>query len=962
MKRFLNLCGGVAAVLASVVIAPQFVSASSAVSPFDPTFGTDGMVVTGIPLQKSQSIASDVISDSTGNLYVLYQASGGSTGSVVTIGKLTADGSPITQFGTNGRTAKSNLSGANFALQNDAKLVVAGYSTLNGRANITVQRFNSNGTLDTTFGTAGVYSIPEFPGRGFSSPEVFVSVNDSSERIHLGFGVMNSDSSNANFYFVTLQFSGELDYQWGNSGGREVIPRTGGASAFSSLTAMKILSDGSLLGVGSVYDSGVRHIVLSKLNDNGYLDTTFDGASNGNGIVRLQFGSESDAYMTAATVLQNDDVIIAGLAGTYFYGPWYYGVAKILANGTADTSFGSSGFTLSSLSNSFNEVLPKRIGVQSDGRYVLPINSGTTAGFMRVETNGTFNNSPNCSECLWSGTNSGARASSLLVQSSDKIVLVGDLFSEKNAVIARFVSNGTLDGTFNNDSLQLNFEKWRSYIIGSRQQPDGSIISAGAIYIDNGGSEVPKGAIFKFTSSGELDTSFGLGGFQVLSAPTDQYWMYTVDFVVQPDGKILLIANGWTGGQLQVILMWRVNANGSLDNTFGTNGSTVTSDGSAELLSSSILLTSDGKILLPVTKSVNYQGSLWLYRFTSNGQLDSTFTDVENFAGGIKLNIGDGTGGFHSSTVAPNGFMYITGNTTVNGHTHTFVARLQSNGILDSSFSGGFVSWATQGPNLPDYIRRIVIDSQARLILLGQNYSQNKSSVIARLMSNGTFDSGFNTIGYKNFNFRDPTQIDNNDASDVIISNNKYIILGGGDSDPQQSTSVYFSGLAQMSLNGEFDTSIDSDGILLPFSSTETYFDDAEQLSDGSILISGSVKIDGVFESFFAKLKSTSTTPTTTPPTTTPPTPAPTTTVPPVEVNTDDDIKLVISVSQAAVLKRLKITVPKGGKVSMKSTTTRVCRVAKTKVLATSTGTCRVSVIVTVKKKRTLKTLVLRVT
>lgn len=95
----------------------------------------------------------------------------------------------------------------------------------------------------------------------------------------------------------------------------------------------------------------------------------------------------------------------------------------------------------------------------------------------------------------------------------------------------------------------------------------------------------------------------------------------------------------------------------------------------------------------------------------------------------------------------------------------------------------------------------------------------------------------------------------------------------------------------------------------------------------------------------------------TTPPTTT----SPPTTIPNVETNADDDVKMVISVSQVAVLRRLQITVPRGGKVTMASRTPRVCRISKNRVQATSTGTCRVAVTVTDKKKKTTRTLALRV-
>ena len=976
MKRFITVCSTAAALLASVIATPTQVSATSDTSPFDTTFGDNGMLMTGIPLQKSESTSLDVITDTSGNLYVLYQATGGSSGNSVTVGKLTPEGLPVAQFGIDGRTATTNLDGPTIAIQNDGKIILAGFTYSNGNSKIVVQRFTTAGVLDTTFGNNGKFEVPQFPGKSFYSPEVLLVVDDSRERIFLGFNVGNTPGDNTNFYFIALQLNGSVDTDWGNGGGREVVPRVGAASAWSTMNDLKLFSDGSLLGVGAAIGSSSREIVLVKLNVNGYLDATFDGSSNGNGIVFVQFASETDAFMTSAVVLQNDDVVLAGLAGTYYYGPWKYAVAKISSSGTVDTSFGANGFKLSGLSATYEDPLPKKLSIQSDGRYVFPINSGTTGGFMRVETDGTFSNSPNCSQCLWSGSDSGARAISLLVQSSDKVVVVGDLRTEKNAVVRRFAANGTADGTFNSVTLELNLEKWQSYIVGSKQQPDGSIISAGAAFIESGGNRLTKGAIFKFTSSGSLDPSFGLGGFQILSAATDLDWMYAVDFAVQSDGKILLVGNGAASGQSQSIYMWRVNANGSIDNTFGTNGVSVTSDGSAEVMASSLLLANDGKILLLTTKAVSYSGTLWLYRYTSGGVLDTSFIDAENFPGGIKPNIGDGTGNWHAGIVGSANSMYVSGTTTLNGQPHTFIARLQPDGALDSTFSGGSVSWPSNGPTLPDEIRRIVVDDQYRLVLIGANYSQNASNVILRLTSNGSFDTTFNTTGYRNFNFQDLSQIEGNSFSDIVISDGKYTVVGGGDADPQQFSNRDFSAIARLSLNGEFDTSLDSDGIMLPFSADQTYFDDAELLADGSILISGSKKIGDNFEMFFVKLLSSATPPSsTTPPTTAPPTTAPpTTTTPPTTAPltttptttptvsaVSNDIKLVISVSQTSILKKLKMTVPKGGKVSMTSKTKKVCKVVRTKVIATSTGTCRVTVTITVKKKKTSKTLALKV-
>jgi hypothetical protein len=100
----------------------------------------------------------------------------------------------------------------------------------------------------------------------------------------------------------------------------------------------------------------------------------------------------------------------------------------------------------------------------------------------------------------------------------------------------------------------------------------------------------------------------------------------------------------------------------------------------------------------------------------------------------------------------------------------------------------------------------------------------------------------------------------------------------------------------------------------------------------------------------------------TSPSTTTPPTSSVPSTTPAFNTGANKDIVLRISIRQSDVLRRLKMTVPRGGKVSMTSRTGRVCKVAKARVIATGTGTCRVTVTVTVKKKKTTKTLTLKVT
>jgi uncharacterized delta-60 repeat protein len=376
-------------------------------------------------------------------------------------------------------------------------------------------------------------------------------------------------------------------------------------------------------------------------------------------------------------------------------------------------------------------------------------------------------------------------------------------------------------------------------------------------------------------------------------------------------------------------------------------------------------MTSDGKILVPLTRSVNWVGAPWIYRYTDTGVLDSSFTDSQNFAGGVKPSIGDGTGYFSYAFPADGGKFYVAGSTSINATPHSYLARFLSNGTLDTSFSGGYVSWDAQAQNSMNYISNVVIDSSGKLFVFGSMSSPTESGILMQLNSDGTQNSSFNGSGYVVIEFRNPAQIDYSYPIDVVLVNGVFTILGGGDSNPQQYRSEIFSSVARVNTSGAFDMNFGSGGFVDPFPTTESNLSDVAPLTSGDYLIAGMVKVGTEMKVSLMKIGPTSSTPaTTTPPTTAPATQTtpPSTTVPSAVATADEDIKLVISVSQASILKRLKLSAPKGTKVVMTSKTAKVCRVVKTKVIASSTGTCRVTVTITdKKKKKTTKTLALKV-
>lgn len=138
---------------------------------FDATFGTNGKVY------------EDFISGSNEFSQIVLQSDGKivASGAVATndpytqclVVRFNTDGSVDTTFGNNGTVVtNSNQAYAHsIALQNDGKILITGGIELpNNNAEILVTRLNSNGTIDTTFGNSGntIISLPTTDEEGLS--------------------------------------------------------------------------------------------------------------------------------------------------------------------------------------------------------------------------------------------------------------------------------------------------------------------------------------------------------------------------------------------------------------------------------------------------------------------------------------------------------------------------------------------------------------------------------------------------------------------------------------------------------------------------------------------------------------------------------------------------------------------------------------------------------------------------
>ena len=184
--------------------------------------------------------------------------------------------------------------------------------------------------------------------------------------------------------------------------------------------------------------------------------------------------------------------------------------------------------------------------------------------------------------------------------------------------------DGSLDLTFDTDGRVLidlggPFSD-SDEIYAVAVQPDGKIVSAGRAF-STAGSLVF--ALTRHNANGTLDESFGTAGKLKTTYAMSTNSEFKSALLVQPDGKILALP----GADREIL---RFNADGTPDNTFGTAGAAL--NNGSKLID--MVLQSDGKI---VATGGSIGGKFFASRFNTNGSPDSTFgvngVATTNFSG-----------------------------------------------------------------------------------------------------------------------------------------------------------------------------------------------------------------------------------------------------------------------------------------------------------------------------------------
>jgi uncharacterized delta-60 repeat protein len=368
------------------------------------------------------------------------------------------------------------------AVQPDGKILVAGWSHDGARAAFALSRLNADGSPDMAFGAGGrvVTAIPQASARAFAMALLL------DGRIVLGGEAALPTSTD--FALVQYLADGTLDNSFG-AGGIALITGIGPREA--SVRALAVRPDGTIVAGGyaaATVSDTARNFALVQLLTDGSRDVSFGN----NGVVVTDFAGAGDEI--AALALQPDGRIIA--AGTARLGEnAEFGLARYLAGGTPDDSFGTGGR------------LTTGFGTVDDNAYALTLqpNGSMIAAGLAATVAGT----------------------------------------DYDPVLARYTAAGGLDPAFGVGGQALTpLGNGFDAIHALALQPDGRIIAAGYTHP---GANNHQFALLRYLPSGMLDAGFGTNGATITDFAGGSDVGYGT--ALQADGRIVVVGRATFGGE-----------------------------------------------------------------------------------------------------------------------------------------------------------------------------------------------------------------------------------------------------------------------------------------------------------------------------------------------------------------------------------------------------------------------------
>lgn len=355
-------------------------------------------------------------------------------------------------------------------------------------------------------------------------------------------------------------------------------------------------------------------------------------------------------------------------------------------------------------------------------------------------------------------------------------------------------------------------------------------------------------------AAGDLDCTFGAGGkaqFDFGNGPAEAF----NDMILQPDGKLVMVGSG--GGSLRLT---RLTAGGDLDPTFGINGTIVHALPNLGY-TGYLARDSQGRFLVGGRIDIAGDSEALVMRFTSTGQLDTTFGDGDGWVSTdfTAATASAGNDLVTSIAVDADDRPVIVGVADANGNVFNpsnadfAIARFTIAGTLDPTFSGdGLATASSAGTATDDTPRAVAIGTDGVITVVGDYWTlpmnqSPRNTLIARLKPDGTPDTAFDGDGVLQV---DLTQSGADDfAFDIgFAADGDLFVLAQGAGDDAI--------VGRINLTGMYDTSWGGDGaITRSFLGGQDVVEELVVQADGKVIVTGWPIVGGTFH--FATMRFT---------------------------------------------------------------------------------------------------------
>jgi uncharacterized delta-60 repeat protein len=590
-----------------------------------------------------------------------------------------------------------------------------------------VVRYNVNGSLDASFDTDG-RALIDLAAAGSRANTVAIQADG---KIVLGGSLREAVGTVTDFAVARLNTDGSLDNSFDGDGKLT----TKFSTATTSIVDIRLQGDGKIVAVGNSTLGSARDIAMARYNTDGALDSSFDG----DGKLTTDIGDD----LVESMAIQPDGKMV--VCGQSFAAPntlVAFMSARYNTDGSLDNSYNGNGKLLTPI--------PGKLGranaafIRQDGKIILAGHANTFVvsdfAVLRYEANGTLDTGfDGDGIAVVEPGNSADWIQDMTVQPDGKILAGGYSFGGYlNTTVARFLPGGALDTGFGDQgSVTYSIEDLDTFTNDVLVQPDGKILVSVGSYLPG------RYVTLRYNANGTPDNSFGTAGVATISVGIQSD--NAAAMALQPDGKILVAGYSNDSPSVGILSMIRMNPNGTLDNSFGSGGSSRFFFTQHQNSINTMALQNDGKIVIAGSDSQSGSEGFFVCRFTSNGGFDNSSGD----AGAAYATFGANS---HGSSVAiqNDGKIVVSGsNNTLDGA----VARFNTNGTPDNSFDGDGKMVVPRQNGTQYLISDIALQPNGKIVASAVAYTPpseglvDDGSAVLRINTNGSLDTSFGSGG-----------------------------------------------------------------------------------------------------------------------------------------------------------------------------------------------------------------------